>query len=537
MESYPLYIDGADDEGDGWTYVIRASALIENPRRALELKRALELGEKADEHDESAVVGRCAWGGTQHNRRAVEAACRASRRFGQFPLGVRKAIAADVHRSLEDHADKLIELLVAEGHPRKLATWEISGVLSASNYESREWWFGQLHQEFEDDERLLVLERRPDGVVCVNPPQNTAGSTSALGIIPLFAGNTVVIKAPRSVPLSVMYLYREIVLPVLQRHGAPPGTLNVISGDSRRILREWLTHPDVADIFFVGDSAAGLKLGADCVARGKKPILELSGNDGFVVWHDADLGDAATTLAECFYGSTQVCMVPKHAIIHYAIAEEFISLFLDEVGSIRAGYPEDPEVLLSPVIKTDKFFDFLSEATGAGADLLAGGQRINVDGEPDPTGLFLEPTVLRVDGLDLAVDHRVVREETFFPMLPLVVTERLPDDLLLNKVIDFVNSNPYGLRNSLWASDSDVIHAFVRGVTNGGQIKVNESHIEFVSRLATHGGTGRTGGPFGELNYPILRTTHLQGVSIARSPRSTRLESDRKAAVSMPRDS
>jgi CRP-like cAMP-binding protein len=33
--------------------------------------------------------------------------------------------------------------------------------------------------------------------------------------------------------------------------------------------------------------------------------------------------------------------------------------------------------------------------------------------------------------------------------------------------------------------------------------------------LAGHGGTGLTGGPHGELHYPMLRTTHLQGVSVA----------------------
>ena len=54
-------------------------------------------------------------------------------------------------------------------------------------------------------------------------------------------------------------------------------------------------------------------------------------------------------------------------------------------------------------------------------------------------------------------------------------------------------------------------------MTNGGLLKINDSHIGFVPYLATHGGTGRTGGPFGELNYPILRTSHLHGVSVAKA--------------------
>ena len=44
MRSYPLLIDGQDDLGLGWSYVVRASALISNPEQAFNLKRGLELG-------------------------------------------------------------------------------------------------------------------------------------------------------------------------------------------------------------------------------------------------------------------------------------------------------------------------------------------------------------------------------------------------------------------------------------------------------------------------------------------------------------
>jgi hypothetical protein len=61
-----------------------------------------------------------------------------------------------------------------------------------------------------------------------------------------------------------------------------------------------------------------------------------------------------------------------------------------------------------------------------------------------------------------------------------------------------------------------VIETFVRGLSNGGLLKINDSHVGFLPILATHGGTGRTGGPTGELNYAILRTTHWQGISRTR---------------------
>lgn len=50
----------------------------------------------------------------------------------------------------------------------------------------------------------------------------------------------------------------------------------------------------------------------------------------------------------------------------------------------------------------------------------------------------------------------MVREETFFPLIPIVVAERDNDDALLESFLQFVNSNDYGLRNSLWSRSDHV---------------------------------------------------------------------------------
>ena len=510
MRSYSLYIDDEDVEGRGWTYVVRASALLRDTSSAFNLKRALEVG-KADEITDD-VIGRCARGGLEDNERAMQAARRASRIFRSFPQEVRSQIVIDFNTTLAERAEELIDILMAEGHPRRLAQWEVSGMLRGCDEPTVRWYETQLRSSFLCDGRVLELVRKPDGVVCVNPPQNAAGSNSALGVLALLAGNALVVKAPRSSPLSVMFVFREVLAPILRRHGAPAGTLNLISGHTTAILNDWIRSPLVNDILFFGDSTIGLDFGRRCIAAGKKPILELAGNDGFVVWRDADLNAAARALEESFYGSSQICMVPKYAIVHPEVAERFIELFLERVAALRPGYPEDPETLLSPVLKTDRFFDFLAEAQGRGGEVLCGGRRVDVDGATSATGRFVEPTVIRVDGLERANGLSCVREETFFPLLPVIVPEASVDEALLDGVIDFLDANEYGLRNSVWTRDDQVAQRFATDLMNGGLLKVNDSHIGFVSYLSTHGGTGKTGGPFGELNYVGLRTTHLQGI-------------------------
>jgi acyl-CoA reductase-like NAD-dependent aldehyde dehydrogenase len=517
-----MLIDGQDDTGLGWTYVVRASALIADPQRAFNLKRGLELGSigtsHADDDRSGDVVARCAWGDDTHNERAIAAAARASEVFSRFSLSQLREIGADFHRQLLARADELVEILVHEGHPLKVARWEVSGVIRGLDEPTREWYYRHFKESFALDGCDLQLVRKPDGVVCVNPPQNAAASNSAMGCLALLGGNTLVVKVPRGTPTGVMFVYREIFQPVLAHHGAPPGTLNLISGDTQRTIKQWLRSPHVNDVLFFGSSNSGLRFGNECFAAGKKPILELSGNDGFLIWRDAELDRAAQTLTECFYGSSQICMVPKYAIVHPDVAEELIARFLALVANIKPGYPEDPDVVLSPVLKQDQFFDFLSEAREAGCPILTGGVRVGVDGSPSPGGFFLQPTVIRVNGLERARELSCVREETFFPMLPIIVPrEGAPE--LLDRVLRFMNANTYGLRNSLWSTSEYVIETFVSGLSNGGLLKINDSHIGFHSILATHGGTGRTGGPIGELNYAILRTTHLQGISRAYASR------------------
>jgi acyl-CoA reductase-like NAD-dependent aldehyde dehydrogenase len=512
MRSYSLYIDGADRPGEGFTYVPHAEAVIRDPRAAFDARRALELNRGGPAADTSMIAGRCAWGGPQDNREAIEAAARASRELREIPLAERKEVGRALYGSLEPRAEEFVEVLIAEGHPRKLAEWEVGGIRAAGERDTLNWLFAQIDQRFQVGERNMVLTRKPDGVVCINPPHNASGANAALGVGALVAGNAIIVKAPKTAPLSVMFLYRDVVIPALESCGFPTGAVNLVSGYSKQILREWVESPLVDDIMFFGDSTAGLKLEGECIARRKKPILELSGNDCVVVWEDADLDAAAHALTESFYGSGQICMVPKQAVLHPAIASELTERLLDLTRAIRPGYPGQEDVILSPVLKMDRFFDFLAEAITGGGELLIGGKRVDVDGEVAIDGVFLEPTIVRVGGLGRARNLRCVSEETFFPLLPLIVPESGSPEKLLGEVMEFVNSNAYGLRNSLWARDPGVIEMFARGVNNGGLLKINESHIDFAPYLGTHGGTGRTGGSYGELHYPFFRTAHLQGV-------------------------
>jgi acyl-CoA reductase-like NAD-dependent aldehyde dehydrogenase len=519
IRSYTSYIAGKDLPGNGWVYTVTSRALLEDVFTAVSLKRALEQDADSDARNHPYVVGRCAVAGSDQIDSSISAAAAAAPAWAAVPLAERISLGERFRQRLLSHREEFLQLLVAEAHPRKLAEWEFSCLMQVFSPESCGWYQQQMYTEFEHGPRKLILRRQPDGVVCFNPPQNAPAPSAALAVLALMAGNAVVVRAPRSIALSTMYVLRELVVPLLEELDAPPGTLNMICGQPRQILDRWIEHPQVNDIFYIGSSEEGLRLEQRCIAQGKKPILELAGNDGLVVWHDADLDSAAEAITECFFGSGQICMVPKYVVAHPDIADALLVKLQEQISRIRPGYPDDEDVLLSPVRRSEKFFAQLRQATAQGARLVTGGRRLELDGTPSETGVFLEPTVIRVDGLAGARELDVVAHETFYPMVPVVVAEPAPDEVLLDLVIDFVNANQYGLRNSLWTASEHVVDRFVRDVHNAGLLKVNDSHIGFLPYLPSHGGTGLTGGAFGEANYPILKTSHLQGVSIATGVR------------------
>ncbi|MFF3767024.1 aldehyde dehydrogenase family protein [Streptomyces sp. NPDC001922] len=515
--TYASLVDGKSVPSDQWVYVVDSDALLEDAFASLTLKRKLESGRLAPEDlPGDNIVGRVARADRETVLQAVEAAARATGEWNAFPLDERlDRFGALLHRRLTEKADRTIEILLREGHPLALARWQVSGALECFGPESLAFYRSQMLRETRHGERRLSVRRRPDGVVCLNPPQNAPLSSALLGVTAMMAGNSLVVRAPRSAPLGVMYVLHEVVAPVLEELGAPGGTLNVVCGDPAPVLSAWLDSPLVDDVMYFGSSEAGIRFQNRCVAAGKKPILELAGNDAVVVWKDADLDLAAEALTESFYGSGQLCMIPNQVLAHPDIAGDLVALLAEKALQIRGGSVREEDVLLTPVLRNEKFFSCLDDALAGGAELVCGGHAMQADGTRDVAGIFLEPTVVLVRGMEGARGIQAVRHETFFPLLPVIAADPAPEAVLLDRFVDFVNSNPYGLRNSVWARDPEVVDHFVTRITQGGLLKVNDSHIGFLPGLPTHGGTGLTGGVYGEANYPILRTSHIQGVSVS----------------------
>ncbi|GGL06150.1 putative aldehyde dehydrogenase [Sphaerisporangium melleum] len=525
LPTYASYVGGRDIDAAEHIYAVSTRAILRDAPGALRLKRMLERGLIDPASAGPEVIGRCALAGPDTVRAALSAAAGAVREWSSSPLEVRLRLGELIRKRLAETRPAFVDIMVAEGRTRTLAEWEIDGLTHIFSPETLSWCAELLQRDFSYGGKSISMRRKADGVVCVAPPQNAPHSNCIYGAAALLSGNTVVVRAPRSIPFGVMYALREIIAPALEEVGAPPGTLNVVCGPP--MMEDWLGSEHVDDIIYFGGVEKGMAFQRDCVAAGKKPILELAGNDCAVVWRDADLDLAAGALVEAFHASGQICNIPNQVIAHPAIADELIERLKAAAARIRPGYPEEEGVVLTPVLAADGYFAFLQDALRKGARLVCGGRRLEVDGTPSDTGFFIEPTVVRVDGLAGAREVEAVRGETFFPLLPVVVPEPgVSDERLLDEVLRFIDGNAYGLRNSLWTADERVAGRFVTEVRNGGVLKVNDdSHCGFYPYMPSHGGTGLTSGVFGEASYMMIRTTHLQGIAMT-PPRVSRGSGD-----------
>jgi acyl-CoA reductase-like NAD-dependent aldehyde dehydrogenase len=525
MQKLTLLIDGKDIDTGIYEYFPYASKAIFDFRTTCRIiKEAKEGNLKPEARD--YIFARYPVGDENTCQYALKSAHEASKTYRFFTLEKRRKIMSDIHDLLVRHKDEIIRLFIIEGHPLILAEWEFQGMERGVAEETLDLYKEQMWKPFPNSGmEKIYFARKPDGVVCVNPPKNAPTSNSFVATGALLSGNTIVIRPPLRNPVSSIYVWKNVVNKAAIMNGAPHGTVNIILGNSKKILEQWIESPFVNNIFHFGASKVGIDIGRKAYCAGKKSILELSGNDLLFVWKDADLEKAADSLLDAFLGSTQICMVPKNAVIHEDVFESFCDKMLKRVKTLKVGLPDDPKTYLSPVIKISQYYEFLEDAISKGAEMLCGGRRISYIGREDKNGMYIEPTLLKISDNAEYLNMLCVKEENFFPLLPLIKITRRPvlsehkdmkdDDVIFSKMADISEKNEYGLRISAWVRSKRYIDRFVKEISNSGLLRINSRHIGFSLYIATHGGTKKSGGPYGEMTYICQKTSHLQGISIS----------------------
>jgi acyl-CoA reductase-like NAD-dependent aldehyde dehydrogenase len=347
---------------------------------------------------------------------------------------------------------------------------------------------------------LDVVRREPRGVVAVITPWNDP-LPAAAGLLAaaLATGNTVVHKPSERSPLVGGALAE-----VLQR-SLPDGVLVLVHGDGS-VGEALVASPGVDAVAHVGSTRAGRRIAEVAGPRAAKLLLENGGKDALIVDRDVDPVWAAQQAAlGAFVNAGQLCVAVERVVVHADVVDAFLGALVEEAGRWTPGNPADGATRLGPLVDeraVESVLAHVGAAVDAGARVLTGGGRARVPGLD--AGCFVEPTVL----VDVPTDSAVWTEETFGPVVPVVVASSFDEALTL------AEQGAYGLAATVLTGS--VEHALrAADVLEVGTVKVNAVFGGAPGGSADPrrgSGTGRGYGPdlLGELT--VLKTVHLEGL-------------------------
>ncbi len=413
--------------------------------------------------------------------------------WAQLTLGDRARYLERAAQVLIDESDEIRDLIVREqGKPRNEAfSMEILPTIDALG------WIGSAGAEILADEKIPMPQAflktkssafsyEPLGVIGVISPWNYPWSIPFGEVaLALMAGNGVVLK-----PASLTPMIGERIGRVFERAGVPEGLVRVLHGPGTGPA---LIDSGVAKIFFTGSVDTGRGVGERCAQQLKGSVLELGGKDPMIVLADANLEHAvAGALWGGYANAGQTCSGIERVYVLREVADRFIADVVAGAQGLRVGDPIGWDTEIGPMISRQQHeivCELVDDAVAAGATLCCGGPA------PAPSGLeagaFYAPTVLT----DVTHQMRIMREEIFGPVLPIVVVDSEDEAVAL------ANDSEFGLGASVWTADRSKGERIARELQSG-MVWINDHMFSHGACQCAWGGVkdsglGRTHSKFG----------------------------------------
>lgn len=413
---------------------------------------------------------------------ALAAARAAFPAWSALPFRERGRFLLRARAVLVEKADELAALIAREqGKPE--AEGHTADILPALDALKHLELHGEdaLREEAVESDVLVLAHKEgrllqvPYGVVLVIAPWNYPLCLPLIcAATALVAGNTVVLK-----PAPATTLIGLQVGEIFRRAGLPPGVLNVVATDDA-VAAGLVEDPRVDKIVFTGSVATGKKVMASAAKNLTPVVLELGGKDAAVVCRDADLDLAAQGIVwGAFLNAGQTCASVERVYVEAPVAEAFVRKVIEGTLALRTGDPARTDTDMGPLTLERQrriVEDHVQDAVARGAKVETGGQ------VPAGPGFFYPPTVLT----NVTHEMRIMREETFGPVLPIMTVANL------DEAIRLANQSEYGLTASGWTRDAGTARRLQQEL-QAGAVSINDCISSFGEPQAPWGGVKQSG--------------------------------------------
>jgi succinate-semialdehyde dehydrogenase/glutarate-semialdehyde dehydrogenase len=191
------------------------------------------------------------------------------------------------------------------------------------------------------------------------------------------------------------------------------------------------------------------------------------------------------------------------------VSERFIAGVVRGAQSLRVGDPLEWDTEIGPMVSHEQFElvrELVDDAMAAGAKLLCGGPLEQSPG--DLSGDFYAPAVLT----DVTHEMRIMQEEIFGPVLPVIVVDSEDEALSL------ANDSVFGLGASVWTSDRSKGERIARELESG-MVWINDHMFSHGACQCSWGGVkesglGRTHSKFGLYECVNIKLRVWEGSAI-----------------------
>jgi succinate-semialdehyde dehydrogenase/glutarate-semialdehyde dehydrogenase len=297
-------------------------------------------------------------------------------------------------------------------------------------------------ESFLIDEKLdteygeAYIKSSPIGVLLGVEPWNFPFYQVARFAAPnIMAGNVVLIKHASNVPQCAL-----AIQDLFMQAGAPKGLYTNLFVNSTNVAAI-VADPRVKGVSLTGSEMAGASVAAAAGKHLKKSVLELGGNDAFIVLEDADIDKAVEWAVIGRMNNTgQCCVAAKRIVVVEAVADEFLLKFKAKLKGLKVGDPMEESTELGPLSSEGAVIQLIEQvqrSVRAGATVLLGGKLIK------RKGAFIEATILGNVKPGMVAYH----EELFGPVASFY---RVKNE---QEAIDLANDSPFGLGGSIFTND------------------------------------------------------------------------------------
>lgn len=401
----------------------------------------------------------------------LETAQRAFESWKNVQLSDRVGLLKKAGQILRDNLEEYAKMITIEmGKPINESRSEVNKCAWVCDY-----YADNAVQFLEDeiistDASLSYVKHDPiGGVLAVMPWNFPFWQVFRFAAPTLTAGNTGLLKHAPNV-----FGCAKLIESVFAKAGYPDGVFQnlIVHHDHTEHI---IAHRGVRAVSLTGSERAGSAVATLAGKYIKKSLLELGGNNAFIVMEDADIDLAVKTAVTArLLNCGQSCIAAKRFILIGSVYEVFVAKFVEAVSGLISGNPLDEATQIGPMARidlADQLHEQVNKSLHMGAKLLLGGIQKEC---------YHSPTILGevIQGMP-AFD-----QETFGPLAAMI---RAKD---IDHAYELASMSNYGLGVSVFTKDIDKALANAHRVSDGAYF-VNEL-VKSDPRLP-FGGTKQSG--------------------------------------------